>query len=583
MMSERWKQISHIYHEALGLKANQRAAFLNKACANDKELLRQINALMESHEKGSGFLESPAVAIAAKAIAADGLKRSPGEASARVLVTITKGPREGKTLAFSGHRMCVFGRANDCYEILPENDPTVGRHHFMLEVRAPDVSIRDLGSLNGTLVNGRRLGGRMDADAAARQHPGSQSMQLHHGDKIQIGDTVLEVAVEAPVGCAVCGQSTRLCAPLIRGASAQTALCDSCLALALDNVRREAAVASVAKVICDLCKKDVGAESGPFRQGNYICEACRARMAEDKTVLKKFLDTTSHSWKRGGAPPIRDLEFRKTLGRGRLGTSYLARDKGGKRQVVVKVVFSKAIPDTVTQPELLSQFSQIRSLRHPNIVEVIDFGSAGNTFYVVSDYCTAGNVGQLMARRKGRLGMNEAAPIMLQILEGLAFAHKNGLFHGDLKPENILLNGDEGKWVARISDLGLSRTLQQAGIGNMLSMESASDFPFTPSELLTGSGTPGPASDVWSIAAVFYFMLAGRLPHDSQPEMDPLGTQIESPIVPISERCPDMMPEFAQLIDGSLRSGASRYRNADEMLAAMRKAHNKVIRLTLTN
>jgi eukaryotic-like serine/threonine-protein kinase len=582
MTPELWKKINRIYHEALELKADQRTAFLKSACADDEKLLRQVCLLIGFHEREGGFLESPAVAIAAKVAAADNPKRH-DEASARILITIAKGPREGKTLVFSGHKTCVFGRANDCYEVLPEKDLTVGRHHIMLEVNAPDISITDLGSVNGTLVNGRKLGGGRDADPTIGSHkPKSQSTQLHHGDHIQIGDTLLEVKIEAPMVCPICKQRTHVCSPA-GGMSRESVLCEECSVLIRNTVCREALIKPVAspKTFCDLCKKVINDEGILPRQRNYLCESCRARIADDKKALKKLLDTTAHSWKSKGSPSIKGFELSKTLGSGSMGTSYLAKDKNNKQKVVVKVVFSKVIPDTLLQSDLLSRFDEIRNLRHANITEILDFGSASNAFYVVSNYCDKGNVGDLMARRNGKIGVDEAIPIMRQVLEGLAFAHKKGFFHGNLKPENILLSGSEGSVMARLSDFGLSYNLQQAGIGKTTLPEDSRIFPFTPNELLTGLDSPGPISDVWSIAAVFYFMLTSKFPHGSQREAGSIGELIESKIVPINKWGSGLMPELSQMIDVSLGSRENRYRHAGEMLDVIKQIQNKIVRLTL--
>jgi hypothetical protein len=228
MNQERWNQINAIYNEAMDLPVNQRKEFVNKICANDEKLLDQINRLLESSEQESGFLDSPAIEIAAKAIAMDQESNLSSETISRVFIKILNGKRQGKTLAFSDHRICVFGRANDCYEVLPD-DERISRRHFMLEVNPPNISIQDLKSRNGTIV--LRCAQK---DKIALHSSGLQIMQVYHGDKIQIGDIVLEIYVEAPIPCAICGPNTRLGSSVRSEKARPAALCDNCLTSVLD-------------------------------------------------------------------------------------------------------------------------------------------------------------------------------------------------------------------------------------------------------------------------------------------------------------------------------------------------------------
>jgi hypothetical protein len=229
MNQERWKQINNIYNEAMDLQPSQREAFVNIACANDEKLLDHINKLLESSEQESGFLDSPAIEIAAKAIAKDQETELASETSYQVFIKIMKGKREGKTLVFSEHKICVFGRANDCYEILPD-DERISRHHFMLEINPPNISIQDLKSRNGTFVlrNAQQY-------KVVLHSSGSQIMQVHHGDKIQIEDIILEISVEAPIPCAICGRNTRFNSPVRSEKPRPSALCGNCLTSVLEK------------------------------------------------------------------------------------------------------------------------------------------------------------------------------------------------------------------------------------------------------------------------------------------------------------------------------------------------------------
>ncbi|MCX6996494.1 MAG: FHA domain-containing protein [Kiritimatiellaeota bacterium] len=94
--------------------------------------------------------------------------------SAKIKIRVTGGAMQGKEFTFAEHDTFVFGRQADCHCCLPD-DRLVSRHHFFMEVNPPDARIRDFGSLNGTHVNGRKIGARAKGETpetgAKRAYP----------------------------------------------------------------------------------------------------------------------------------------------------------------------------------------------------------------------------------------------------------------------------------------------------------------------------------------------------------------------------------------------------------------------------
>jgi len=99
-----------------------------------------------------------------------------------VSLVVTAGPIRGRRFDFSHHDTFLFGRAPDCHARLAASDASASRHHFLLEVNPPQARLRDLGSLNGTRVNGVRHGGGAEVD-------------LGDGDDIRVGATVIRVEI----------------------------------------------------------------------------------------------------------------------------------------------------------------------------------------------------------------------------------------------------------------------------------------------------------------------------------------------------------------------------------------------------
>lgn len=450
----------------------------------------------------------------------------------KVKLTVLSGPMKGRNFVFEEHDTLIFGRAPDCHIQLPETDPSASRHHFLLEVNPPDAVVRDLGSLNGTWVNGQKQGGRDKAetpeDAARRKYP---EVNLKDGDQIQVGESVLRVVLDLPA----------------------------------NGAKPDAR--------CQHCGREVTAEIGKGRHGDYVCEACRHQAEADPAQLLFALMALAGKVNRERVPEIAGYQIEKRLGVGGFGAVYLARRQRDGNSVAIKVMLSRVAVSEEAREKFLHEMEVNRSLRHPNIVAFLDQGSAGGAFYFVMEYCNGGSVADLMARRGGRLAVPEAGAIALQALEGLAYAHGKQVVHRDLKPPNILLSGSDGNWSAKIGDLGMAKNFQRAGLSGMTLTGSYAGTPhFMPREQVINFKFVKPVSDVWSMGATLYNMLTGQTPRDFPKGRDPMEVVLRDEVVPIRRRSATIPPKVAEVIDRALANDPkSRYPTAAEMKAALER------------
>src|SRR5688572_28071350 len=106
---------------------------------------------------------------------------------AKVTLTIIEGELSGREFDFDDRTTCIIGRGGDCNPRIPDDEPhqTISRHHCLLDINPPDIRVRDFGSLNGTYVNGRKIGQRDSTQtplqAAEVRFP---EYDLRHGDAI---------------------------------------------------------------------------------------------------------------------------------------------------------------------------------------------------------------------------------------------------------------------------------------------------------------------------------------------------------------------------------------------------------------
>ena len=119
---------------------------------------------------------------------------------ATVTLTVVKGPLAGLEYEFHEPAVYVIGRAEECYPRMPDDTfhKDISRHHCLLSVNPPELWVQDLGSKNGTYVNGEKIGQRIGvptAEGVAEVHPGRR-YRLKDGDEIALGNnTVVRVGV----------------------------------------------------------------------------------------------------------------------------------------------------------------------------------------------------------------------------------------------------------------------------------------------------------------------------------------------------------------------------------------------------
>jgi len=198
-------------------------------------------------------------------------------------------------------------------------------------------------------------------------------------------------------------------------------------------------------------------------------------------------------------------EVEELVGHGGMSSVYKAHDSLLERHVALKVLHEQYAGDEDFVERFKREARLVAQLQHPNIVTVIDRGEEDDRQYIVFEYIEGENLKELVVRR-GRLEVREALEIALEVARGLAFAHDNGLIHRDVKPQNVLLNGD-GR--AKVTDFGIARTLDVDGMTQTGTVLGTSNY-IAPEQ---ASGNRVDAhSDVYSLGAVLYELLAGDVP-----------------------------------------------------------------------
>ena len=475
----------------------------------------------------------------------------------RVELYVTAGPAKGKRFVFNKPDCFLFGRAKDAHVSLP-NDLYVSRQHFFLEISPPDCKLRDLNSKNGVFVNGVRYGGRTPLKGGIKQAPINE-IQLQHGDEIVVGDTRITVIIQDETG---------------------------------PNKIPPEQTSQAQRVLCALCRKDVTQELNNVdhaAETRYVCLSCRNKIViTHGTVPKKMFQnasgrTPSPQAFRSQLPQLEGFQFEQRIGKGTMGDVYKAREIDTGRIVAIKT-FTSHFDILAEKMRLLHrELHVIQHLKHKHIVPFLGYKQQGKTLFFVFEFVEGITLRKLMLSHKGPVPLVEALPILLGTLNGLAAAHRTritartaggrfqlweGIVHRDLSPQHILLVKNGNTWFPKLTDFKLSRSLEAAGITSITSPEELLGAPmYWPREQLTHYHNANPATDVFSIAAIFYEMLTGAWirdgfqtlferckQHGSLPSISDYMHVIAShPPVPIRKRNPELPKPLADVIDRGLR------------------------------
>ncbi len=303
--------------------------------------------------------------------------------------------------------------------------------------------------------------------------------------------------------------------------------------------------------------------AGPFVHNGKTVAAARLADGDllevgDSTIRFAAAPADGETW----PETIGGFRVLGVLGEGGMGRVYRAEQTSLGRQVALKVLSRERTSDPMFVGRFVAEARAAARLNHPNVVQVFDVDHDGETYFYSMELMNGGSVEDLI-RQRGKLPVDEAAPIVLAAARALTFAEQMRVVHRDIKPDNLMIDRHGH---VKVADLGLALTEEDehgkaVGTPHFMSPEQVRH------EKLDHR------SDLYSLGCTFYRLVTGRTPFSGSSIREILQAQLKQEPERADEVEPTVPPAVADVIARLLEKDPDdRYGSASELITALEEA-----------
>ncbi|HZI22964.1 MAG TPA: serine/threonine-protein kinase [Gemmatimonadales bacterium] len=255
------------------------------------------------------------------------------------------------------------------------------------------------------------------------------------------------------------------------------------------------------------------------------------------------------------------FELHELIGEGAMGAVWKAYDSVIRRYVALKLL-SRAGRTADARERLLREARAAGALQHPNIVTIYDLGEADGQLYIAMELVDGRDLSALIALNEP-LGLERKLDLVIDVLQGLSYAHERGVIHRDIKPSNVRIASDGS---VKIMDFGIAR-LQSADITGSGAIVGTPTY-MAPEQITNGAITP--ATDVFAVGCLLYELLTYRKPFEGETVHGVLYQVLTTDPKPLRYLAPSIPAALERVVTKALiKVPDERYETARQMQSAL--------------
>ncbi len=255
------------------------------------------------------------------------------------------------------------------------------------------------------------------------------------------------------------------------------------------------------------------------------------------------------------------FELHELIGEGAMGTVWKAYDSVIRRYVALKLL-SRAGRSSDAQDRFMREARAAGALQHPNIVTIYDLGESDDQLFIAMELVDGRDLSSLIALSEP-LALERKLDMVIEVLQGLSYAHERGVIHRDIKPSNVRIASDGS---VKIMDFGIAR-LQSADVTGSGAIVGTPTY-MAPEQITNGAITPG--TDIFAVGCVLYELLAYRKPFEGETVHGVLYQVLTTDPKPLRTMAPSIPAALERVVGKALNKvPEERYETARQMQSAL--------------
>lgn len=485
----------------------------------------------------------------------------------------------------------VLGRGTDTHCRI--HDPSISRRHCQITNCAQGLLIADLGSSNGTFVNGQ---------------PISHWVALNNGDQIVLGQNQIEILGATPnvpqqsfvqggqysqAGNFMQSQAGHIGQNMHNPMQGSMAGMNMHGSMGAGNMQQmgNPQMGSMAGMNMHGSMgagnmQQMGHQMGSMAGNMNAMAGSMAGHMGSMGSMGSMAGMTGTQM--GGMPPMQQqqLDFdphmvegyviESKLGQGAFGAVFRAVQQQSNQVVALKTVRPQLVQNEKDIARFFREAKAGAALVHPNIIRIYDAGESRGCYYIAMEYVEGRECGKLI-EQYGRIGIGYSLRVGIQIANALQHAFEQSIVHRDIKPENILVTS-QGQ--AKLVDFGLAKNFQQAGVSGLTAPgEGMGTLAYMPPEQLDNALMADQRSDIYSLGATIYHMISGNRPFNEKTTRKFIMKILNKMPTPLSELNPSVPQHLEEILEKAMaKDPTDRYQEPQEFETELREIFDEMAR-----